>query len=346
VLKDIAFWLNAAYKEKIKLSGIVYLHPIDKNRMTGSAYKNIRMFHKLCGNASLKSVVLATTMWKHVDEPEGEMRQEQLKSRPDFWGDLVGQGSYVFRHDDTRTSAMNIITYIMDQHQRTILQIQREMVDGGKTLDETSAGQELEKELLKQRELFDRRLKEAEEEMKDALEEGNRRAIEEAAEQEDRFKKKLDEVLKGSDELKITMEKLREQKDKEYLQVLENLKVERERNAEENKKAMEKMEAMKQKMKERADEMERRRSSSRKELDEMDGGFAKQQLHRESSQQSQVAEKGQPPSYAESVAPSMAPSVAPQPTFEGTFEQRAAENLGDVVGIAALGLLATACNIM
>jgi hypothetical protein len=48
VPKDIAFWLNTAYKENVKenvkLSGIVYLHPVSQNRITGAAYKNLRMF--------------------------------------------------------------------------------------------------------------------------------------------------------------------------------------------------------------------------------------------------------------------------------------------------------------
>ena len=124
VLKDIAFWLSEAYRRQIKLSGIAYLRPIDRNRMTGAAYKNLRMFHKLCGDGSLPSVVLATTMWGNVKEGIGEQRENELKRRPDFWGDMAAHGSRVFRHEDSRASAMNIITYILDQRRTSVLQIQ------------------------------------------------------------------------------------------------------------------------------------------------------------------------------------------------------------------------------
>lgn len=82
---------------------------------------------------------------------------------------------------------MNIITYILDQHRTTVLDIQRQMVDEGKDLDQTDAGQELEKELLKQRELLEQRIQEAQEEMREAIADGNEKANEEATEQQDHF---------------------------------------------------------------------------------------------------------------------------------------------------------------
>jgi protein-disulfide isomerase-like protein with CxxC motif len=100
---------------------------------------------------------------------------------------MIAQKSRVFRHEDTRASAMNIITYILDQHRTTVLDIQRQMVDEGKDLDQTDAGQELEKELLKQRELLEQRIQEAQEEMREAIADGNEKANEEATEQQDHF---------------------------------------------------------------------------------------------------------------------------------------------------------------
>ncbi|KAK0823568.1 hypothetical protein LTS02_018416, partial [Friedmanniomyces endolithicus] len=117
---------------------------------------------------------------------------------------------------------MNIVTYILDQRKTTVLQIQRQMVDEGKTLDETSAGQELERELIKQRKLFERRLQEAQDDMKEAIEEGNRKSIEDAAAQQERFQNKLNEAIKGSDDLRVSMEELLQKKDAEFKRVLEN----------------------------------------------------------------------------------------------------------------------------
>ena len=69
----------------------------------------------------------------------------------------------------------------------TVLQVQRQTVDEGKALKETGAGQELEEEVSKQRDLFERRLREAREKMKEPVAERSRQAIEEAHAQHERF---------------------------------------------------------------------------------------------------------------------------------------------------------------
>jgi hypothetical protein len=163
-------------------------------------------------------------------------------------------GSRVLRHEDTRVSALNIVGYILDQRSRTVLEIQRQMVDEGKTLDETSAGQELNRELLKQRDLFERRLEEARLDMQEAISEGNRRAVEEAAEEQERFQKKLQEVMQGSNDLKVSMEKLLEQKDLEYRRTLQNLELERQASLDESKKAASQLEIVLGKMKVQEDQ--------------------------------------------------------------------------------------------
>ncbi|KAK0257976.1 hypothetical protein LTS16_002045 [Friedmanniomyces endolithicus] len=342
VLKDIVFWLNAAYQRQIRLSGIVYLHPIDKNRMTGSAYKNLRMFQKLCGDASLQSVVLATTMWKNIDEVDGIKRQEQLKTQPDFWGDMVHQGSRVFRHDDSRASAMNIVTYILDQRRTTVLQIQRQMVDEGKTLDETSAGQELERELIKQRKLFERRLQEAQDDMKEAIEEGNRKSIEDAAAQQERFQNKLNEAIKGSDDLRVSMEELLQKKDAEFKRVLENVELEKSRSQEEAKLVTQQMQELDLKVKASQAETEDQRRRHQSEIDEMSIRLAKE------SNDNQVT-------YQEwlSVERARLGDQSDRSSFREAFDGQTGVAMGQAVGAAVatgtmiLGTVAAAaCNVM
>ncbi|TKA63822.1 hypothetical protein B0A55_10020, partial [Friedmanniomyces simplex] len=323
VLKDIVFWLNAAYQRQIRLSGIVYLHPIDKNRMTGSAYKNLRMFQKLCGDASLQSVVLATTMWKHVDEADGIKRQEQLKNQPDFWGDMVNQGSRVFRHDDFRASAMNIVTYILDQRKRTVLQIQRQMVDEGKSLDETSAGQELERELLKQRKAFERRLQEAQDEMRQAIEEGNRKAIEDAAAQQERFQNKLNEAIKGSDDLRVSMEQLLQKKDAEFKRVLENVELEKTRSKEEAKLVSQQMQELDLKVKASQAETEDEHRRHQKEMDDMSIRLTRENAENQVSFQEWLnAEKARLGDQSD------------RPSFREAFEGQTGASIGQVAGAA------------
>lgn len=225
-------------------------------------------------------------MWNGVEEVEGIKRQEQLKTRDDFWGDMVGQGSRVFRHDDSRKSAMKIVEYILDQRKKTVLQIQRQMVDEGLSLEQTSAGQEMEKELIKQREAFERRLKDAQDEMQVAIDEGNRRAIEDAAKQQEKWQEKLKEAMKGSEDLKVSMEKLLEQKDAEYKTMIQSLELERQRTKEDSRQAAQQVEDLKVKMKadqEAADDRDRRRQ---KDMDEMSERFTKENAESQADIQS------------------------------------------------------------
>ncbi|KAH8775312.1 hypothetical protein F5883DRAFT_518737 [Diaporthe sp. PMI_573] len=152
VLKDLVFWLNKSNEHQIRLSGRVYLHPIHEKRMTGASRKNMKIFRQLCGDSNLQSVVLATTMWKastnESTRREFEERQENLRVNPEFWGEMAFHDSPVLRHNDNVDSALSIVQYILNQNRQTILQVQREMMEDGKQLDETLAGQELNRELL------------------------------------------------------------------------------------------------------------------------------------------------------------------------------------------------------
>jgi hypothetical protein len=63
---------------------------------------------------------------------------------------MVAGGSTMFRHQGTYESAMNMIDHTMNYGNSIVLDIQRQMVDQKLTLDKTSAGQELKRELLEQ----------------------------------------------------------------------------------------------------------------------------------------------------------------------------------------------------
>jgi hypothetical protein len=213
-----------------------------------------------------------------VKEEDGEHRVEELKTRPEFWGNMLQLGCQVFRHTNTRASAMNIVTYILDQLKQTVLQTQRQMVDEGKPLDETCAGQEVEKDLLKQRQLCERRLQEAQEEMQEAITEGNQRAIEEAAKQQERFQKKIAEALQGSQELKVTMEKLLEQKDEEYKQAIQDLELMKQRRLDDSKMASEQLEELKKRIAKRDEDAEQERCRHLREMDEMNLRVSKESM--------------------------------------------------------------------
>ena len=80
-------------------------------------------------------------MWERDQPPEGDHHEEELRETPDFWGNMVKNGSRVMRlHKNNRVSAMAIIQALLEVEGTATLAIQEEMVDQNKDLHETSAG--------------------------------------------------------------------------------------------------------------------------------------------------------------------------------------------------------------
>ncbi|KAM0235914.1 hypothetical protein ACHAP5_009560 [Fusarium lateritium] len=151
VLSEIAAWLTDSYKHEIRLHGIIYLHRISDVRMQGSAKKNLVTFKELCGEDALRKVVLASTMWDIVPAEKATKREQELKDTPEFWGWMLSKGSSVHRYNNTTESAREIILTLAGHNTPIATDLQKQMVDEGKRLDETSAGQGLKSELLKER---------------------------------------------------------------------------------------------------------------------------------------------------------------------------------------------------
>lgn len=159
VLQKIADYLAAAYKREMKLSGIIYIHPISDTRVTHHTTKNLDMFRKLTGEKNLKNVVLATSMWDKVTEPEGLGRQHELESK--FWKLLTSMGAQTVRHDDTAESARSIASTLLG-NKPFYLQLQEEMGKDNKALRDTAAGREVMVELARIKEEHQRELAEME----------------------------------------------------------------------------------------------------------------------------------------------------------------------------------------
>jgi hypothetical protein len=217
VLKDLAYWLTVSYKvRKIKLTGIVYLHRITDVTMTGNAFKNLKTFKLLVGKQSMSSVILATTMWDHVSPKDGKQRESELIGTAGLWGDMIREGSITCRHTDNYNSAINIISNLISKHTTTVLGLQKEMVDENKPLNDTDAGREIGSEIIKQRELFQRRLQDSRQEMADAIAHQDKKVIERFLREQNLFLEKIIEAETSSWEIQVTMEKLIQDRDEQY----------------------------------------------------------------------------------------------------------------------------------
>jgi len=104
------------------------------------------MFRKLCGDDSMKNIVILTTMWDKVTSEEGEQREQELKSSNNVFKPLLDKGAITMRHDRTPESADKVINYLRTKNPTTT-QIVREIVEERKALEATAAGTELRSDI-------------------------------------------------------------------------------------------------------------------------------------------------------------------------------------------------------
>jgi hypothetical protein len=76
-LMDFAIEYVVRYEHGYKLTGVIYIHRISDIRFTGIAGRNFKMFRELCGDSTLKNVILVTNMWGDVPQDVGEAREEE-----------------------------------------------------------------------------------------------------------------------------------------------------------------------------------------------------------------------------------------------------------------------------
>ncbi len=139
ILEQIVEFLCAQYELGIPLKGIIYMHRITDNKMSGSALRYFEMFMRLCGERNLENVVLLTTMWSDLRDPGKGMERER-ELRRDFWSTMERRGSTIRQFDGSKSMAEAFVCRLM-RKQDIVLDIQEELVDQGKRLDQTKAGQ-------------------------------------------------------------------------------------------------------------------------------------------------------------------------------------------------------------
>ncbi|KAJ5889036.1 hypothetical protein N7495_009077 [Penicillium taxi] len=94
---------------------------------------------------------LVTTMWDSIDGYEAQLRESQLLTTRQFWGRFFEQGSQAKRWRGGEGSALLIVDELISLGERggcKSLLIQKEVVDEGKHLKETTAGLELMSEYI------------------------------------------------------------------------------------------------------------------------------------------------------------------------------------------------------
>lgn len=168
VLRDIATCLQITYQADMKLTGIIYMHRIIDIRMAHGGMRNLAMFRKLCGSDSMENVILSTSFWDKVTEQEGLEREEELRTNPDFWAEMIEEGAQIARFENARESGLALVETLVRKG-RISLQIQKEMCDEGIPLAQTQAGEHVNGELAEMTRKHTEEMAKIQQELQDAL---------------------------------------------------------------------------------------------------------------------------------------------------------------------------------
>jgi len=233
------------YEHGAKLAGIIYIHRISDERFTGISVRNFRMFRKLCGDSTLKNVIIVTNMWGKVEEDVGKSREQELAGI--YFKPALDKNAQLARHHNTAQSSHDIVRHIM-KNNPTPLRIQQELVDEGKSIKDTAAGQAINEELTAMAKHHEDEMKALRREMRQALEEKDEETRKELEEETRRIKGQMDKMkveaeamaAKYNEErrrMEDMMQRMQEQARQERLRIhaehmrqIDELKAELERN--------------------------------------------------------------------------------------------------------------------
>ena len=205
------------------------MHRICDDRFTGISVRNFKMFRKLCGESTLKNVIIVTNMWGRVEKEVGEAREKELAGV--YFRIALEKGAQLARHNNTTPSAHEIIRRIMKNDPASLL-IQRELVDEHKDIKHTAAGEAVNEELNEMIRRHEAEMKALREEMRLALEEKDE-WMKNVLEQETRkIKMQMDKMKMESDgmaakyneergRMEQTMQRMQEQARQERLKAHE-----------------------------------------------------------------------------------------------------------------------------
>ena len=154
------------------------------------------MFRELCGDTTLRNVLLVTNMWGEVSRDVGESRENELASN--FFKPVLDKGAQMVRHYNTVQSAHDIIRRIM-ANRPVVLQIQRELVDEHKDIVDTAAGEAVNRELNEQIRRHQAELKVVQGEMIQALKEKDEETRRELEEETKKLREQMEKIKKDSE---------------------------------------------------------------------------------------------------------------------------------------------------
>lgn len=165
ILAEISEFLAAQRGINVPLRGILFLHKITDNKMTGSDETYLSLLESLLGDEAIPNLILVTTMWNKMrDEDEGEGMQREQDLIDNYWAPLIAKGSYVAQFDGTHKTALSFVSHLSGK-KGVVLQVQKEVWDEEKAINKTTAGRKLWQRLTKKKEKMQGRLGDVDKQM-------------------------------------------------------------------------------------------------------------------------------------------------------------------------------------
>ncbi|KIM79065.1 hypothetical protein PILCRDRAFT_10725 [Piloderma croceum F 1598] len=107
------------------------------------------MIKQLCGDQAMKHLTIVTNVWGEVSPEKGKQREKELSSNEKFFKNAIDKGAAFGRHNNTYKTAFAILRHVT-KNQPIVLGIQDQMVNQGRSLNETAAAEELQREMKEQ----------------------------------------------------------------------------------------------------------------------------------------------------------------------------------------------------
>ncbi|KAI1087989.1 P-loop containing nucleoside triphosphate hydrolase protein [Rostrohypoxylon terebratum] len=228
VLRDIAFVLAQVYRHGLSVAGVIYMHRITDNRVSGSSVKNLEILRKLCGMDAFSRVVLTSSMWDSIEQDTALLQkafshEDQLKNTENFWGSLIRGGSNVMRWTGDRESAFGAINHLVNLREKygsITLKIQRELVDQEMNLDDTEVGKEVQDVFVQALAKHQEDLRDITSQFRQTLQDGNNKMALELQETLNATRYQIENIQSSQLTIQTSLENLANDKTREYSRVL------------------------------------------------------------------------------------------------------------------------------
>ena len=161
---------------------------------------------------------------------------------------------------------MNIIAPLLKK-EPTVLNLQQQLVNEKKDLNNTDAGREVDAEMTLQREALERKIEATKEEMNQALAAKDEKWVQDLAADQEKYRKQIQDTKSAQEEMKLSMAKIFAEKEEQYKQSIKEMD-EKLQDFETKRAAREKQyEADKEKARLDKEEAERKAAEQEEEID-------------------------------------------------------------------------------